>query len=71
MKLGQQTIQALDRQWARAGAPERTPAMCQMPGGPCLNIDPQTREAGGVYSAFCSSIGLAMILIPNCIHSSS
>jgi len=34
-----------DRQWALAGAPVDTPSVCQLPGGPSLKIDPQTREA--------------------------
>jgi len=59
------TIGAHDRQWALAGAPVGTPSVCQLPGGPSLTINLQTREAVSVYSVFCSSIGLMMILIPN------
>jgi len=55
-------IEAQDRQWALAGAPVGAPSVCQLPGGPSLKIDPQTREAVTVYSIFCSSIGLMMIL---------
>jgi len=62
-------IEAQDRQWALAGAPVGTPSVCQLPGGPSLKIDPQTREALSVYSVLCSSIGLVMILIPNNIQS--
>jgi len=57
-------VEAQDRQRALAGAPVGTPSVCQLPGGPSLKIDPQTREAVSVYSVFCSSIGLMMILIP-------
>jgi len=38
-------IEAQDRQRAFAGAPAGTPSVCQLPGGPSLKIDPQTREA--------------------------
>jgi len=55
-------IEAQDRQQALAGAPVGTPSVCQLPGDPSLKIDPQTREAVSVYSVFCSSIGLMMIL---------
>jgi hypothetical protein len=55
-------IEAQDRQRALAGAPVGAPSVCQLPGGPSLKIDPQTREAVSVYSVFCSSIGLMMIL---------
>ena len=37
-------IEALDHQRARAGAPVGTPSVCQLPGGPSLKMDPQTRE---------------------------
>jgi hypothetical protein len=33
---------ALDHQQALAGAPVGTPSVCQLPGGPLLNIDLQT-----------------------------
>ena len=62
-------IEAQDRQRALAGAPVGTPSVCQLPGGPSLKIDPQTREAVCVYPVFCSSIGLLMILIPKNIDS--
>ena len=54
-------IEAQDRQQALPGAPVGTQSVCEMPGGPSLKIDPQTREAVFVYSVFCSSIGLMMI----------
>jgi len=38
-------IEAQDCQWALAGAPVGTPSVCQLPGGPSLIIDLQTREA--------------------------
>jgi len=44
-------IEAQDRQWALAGAPVGTPSVCQLPSGPSLKIDPQTREA--VSLEFC------------------
>jgi len=44
-------IEAQDRQRALAGAPVGTPSVRQLPGGPSLKIDPQTREA--VSLAFC------------------
>ena len=47
-------IEAQDRQRALAGAPVGTPSVCQLPGGPSLKIDLQTREAVCVYSVFCS-----------------
>jgi hypothetical protein len=58
----QLAIEAQDRQRALAGAPAGAPSMCQLPGGPSLKIDPQTREAVSVYSVFCSSTGLMMML---------
>jgi len=54
-------IEAQDCQRALAGAPVGTPSVCQLPGGPSLEIDPQTWEAVSVYSVLCSSIGLMMI----------
>jgi len=56
-------------QWALAGAPVGTPSVCQLPGGPSHIIDPKTRVAVRVYSIFCSSIGLMMILNHQKIHS--
>jgi len=44
-------IEAQDHQRALAGAPVGTPSVCQLPGGPSLEIDPQTREA--VSLEFC------------------
>jgi len=44
-------IEAQDRQQALAGASVGTPSECQLPSGPCLKIDPQTREA--VSLGFC------------------
>jgi hypothetical protein len=55
-------IEAQDRQQALAGAPVGTPSVCQLPGGPSLKIDQQTRDAGSVYSVYHYSIGLMMIL---------
>ena len=55
-------IEAQDRQRPLAGAAVGAPSVCQLPGGPSLKIDPLTREAVSVYSVFCSSIGLTMIL---------
>jgi len=55
-------IEVQDCQRALAGAPVGTQSVCQLPGGPSLEIDPQTREAVSVYSVFCSSIGLMTIL---------
>jgi hypothetical protein len=57
-----QAIEAQDQQRASAGAPVGAPSVCQLPGGPSLKIDLPTREAVSVYSVFCSSIGLMMIL---------
>ena len=47
-------IEAQDRQRALAGAPAGTPSVCQLPSGPSLKIDPQTREA--VSLGFCSML---------------
>jgi hypothetical protein len=44
-------IEAQDHQRALAGTPIGTPSVCQLPGGPSLKIDPQTREA--VSLEFC------------------
>ena len=44
-------IEAQDRQWTLAGAPEGTPSVCQLPSGWSLKIDPQTWEA--VSLGFC------------------
>jgi hypothetical protein len=57
-------IEAQDRQQALAVAPVDTPSACELPSGLSLKIDPQTGEAISVFSAFCSSIGLVMILFP-------
>jgi len=57
-------IDAQDRQRALSGAPVGTPSVCQLPGGASLKIDLQTQEAVSVYSVFCSSLGLMMILTP-------
>jgi len=51
MKLA---IEAQDRQRALAGAPAGTPSARQLPSGPSLKIDPQTREA--VRIGFCSML---------------
>jgi hypothetical protein len=45
-------IAAQDHQGGLAGAPVGTPSVCQLPGGPSLKIDPQTRDA--VSHEFCS-----------------
>jgi len=55
-------IEAQDSQRALAGAPVGAPSVCQLPGGPSLEIDQQTWVAVGVYCVFCSSIRLIMIL---------
>jgi len=44
-------INAQDHQQALAGAPPGTPSVCQLPSGPSLKIDPQTREV--VSHGFC------------------
>jgi hypothetical protein len=49
---------------AFAGASVGTPSVCQLPSGPSVTIHLQSREAVSVYSVFCSSIGLMMILNP-------
>jgi len=48
-------IDAQDLKRAVAGAPVCTPSVCQLPGGPPLKIDPQTREA--------VSLGLWLMLL--------
>ena len=61
-------IEAQDSHWEFAGAPVGEPSLWQFPGGQSLTIDPQTREAVSVYSVFCSSIRLMMILnLETCI----
>jgi len=65
----QLAIEAQDWQRVLAGAPVGTPSVCQLPGGSSLKIDPQTREAVSVFSVFCSSIGLVILLIPKNILS--
>ena len=65
----QLAIEAQNRQQALADAPVRTLCVCQLPSGPAFKINPQTRDAVSVYSVFCSSIELVMILIPKNIHS--
>ena len=55
-------IHAQDRQRALAGPLVGAPSVCQLPGGSCIEIDPQPREAVSVYPVSCSSIGLMMIL---------
>jgi hypothetical protein len=61
-EASQLAIEAQDHQLASAGAPVGTPSMSPLPGGPSLESDPQTRKDVHVYSIFCSSIGLMMIL---------
>jgi hypothetical protein len=65
----QLAIEAQDRQRALAGAPVGAPSVCQLPGGPSLRIDPQTREAVNVNFVFRSSIGLVIMRNPKKIHS--
>jgi len=55
-------IEAQDRQWALTGAPVGVPSVCQLPGDSSLKMDPKIREGGSVYSVFCFSIGIMMIL---------
>ena len=62
-------IEPQDSQRELAGAPVDSPSVCELPSGPSLEINPQTREAVSIYSVFCSSIGLMIILIPKTIHS--
>jgi hypothetical protein len=57
-------IETQDHQRALAGAPIGTPSVCQLPSSPSLKIDPPARVVVNVYSVFCSSIGLMMILNP-------
>jgi hypothetical protein len=68
-KAWQLAIEAQDRQRPLAGAPVGAPSVCQLPSGPSLKIDPQTREAVSVYFVFCSSIGLMKMLNPKNIDS--
>jgi len=68
-KASKFAIEDQDRQRALAGAPVETPSVCQLPGGPSLTIDPQTREAVSVDSSFYSLIGVMMILNPRNIRS--
>jgi len=65
----QLAIEAQDCQRVLAGAPVGTPSVCQLPSGPSLTIDPQTREAVSVNSDFCSLNGLMMMPNPKNIHS--
>ena len=58
----QLAIEAQDPQQALAGAPVGAPLMSQLPSGPSLEIYPQARAAVSVYSVFCSSIELMIIL---------
>jgi hypothetical protein len=55
-------IEAHDGQRVSAGALVGAPSMCQLRGGPSLEIDQQTRVRVSVYSVCCSSFGLMMIL---------
>jgi len=57
-------IEAQDHQPGLAGASVDTWSVCQLPGGPSLEINQQTGEAVSVYSVFYSSIGLMMIQNP-------
>jgi hypothetical protein len=61
-KPRQLAIEAQDHQQASNSGPVGAPAVGQLPGSPSLKHDLQTRDAVCVYSVFCSSIGLMMIL---------
>jgi len=63
VEAGQLAIEAQDRQQALAGAPVGARSLYQLPCVQSLKLNPQTREAVTVYSVFCSSIGLVMMLI--------
>jgi len=58
------SIKAQDCQRALAGALVGTPSVWQLPSGLSLKIDQQFRKAVSIYSVFCSSIGLMMVLNP-------
>ena len=51
------------------GTPVVIQSVCELPAGPSLEFHPQTRHSVSVYSVFCSSIGLMMILNPRNIGS--
>jgi len=68
-EVWQLAIEVQDRLRALVGAPVGTPSVCQLPSDPSLKIDPQPPQELSVYSVFCSSIGLVMILIPKNVHS--
>ena len=53
-KASKLVIEAQDWHRELAGAPVDTPSLCQLPGGPSLEIDPQTREA--VSLKLCSML---------------
>jgi len=57
----QLAIEAHNRQQPLAGAPVGTLSICQLPSGPSLKIDQQTRVDVSVYSVFCFSIGLMIL----------
>jgi len=61
-------IELQDLHQAIAGAPVGAPSLCQLPGGPSLKIDAQTREPVFVYSVHCCSVGLIMMTKPQNIH---
>jgi len=54
--------EAQDHQRGVAGARVGALSVCQLTGGPSLKINLQTWEAVSVYSDFCSSVGVRMIL---------
>ena len=57
-------IAAQEYQRALADALVGTTSVCQLAGGPSHEIDPQIQKAVSVYSVFCSSIELMVILNP-------
>ena len=54
-------IETQDGHQALAGSPVVSPPVRQLPGGPSLKIDLQTRQAVSDYCVFCSLIGHMMI----------
>jgi hypothetical protein len=63
-KVWKHAIETEDLQRAFIGPPVGTRSVGQLPGGPSLKIDPQTREDVSVFSGFYSSIGVMIILSP-------
>jgi hypothetical protein len=53
--------QAIEAQypWRAFASPAvGAPLVCQLPGGPSLQLDPQTLESVGVNYTYCWSVGL-------------